>query len=119
MKGGTFLGLLPIGEVCTAQNTVVIPQVPLISKVVLFPVVVLQQRFWSRQCRNRGVSACTGVIQTVLHTVEFLQCSSCVGVYVPVVVQRQVPGFLRTLRSCSSWARMLTCPSFVQRQGAG
>ena len=94
MKGATFLGLLPVGEVCTAQNTVVIPQVLLISKVVLFPswcyyrvfdpdsaeiveslragldkvVVVLgvmqRQTLWFRQCSTLS-SFCSAVLVSV------------------------------------------------------
>jgi len=51
------------------------------------------------------------MVQTVLFSVEFLQLQFLgKDVDVPVVVQRQVPGFLRTVRSAVFWTRMLSCP---------
>ena len=47
-------------------------------------------RFWSRQCVN-----CLEIAQ-----LQFLDVF-----VVPVVMQRQVPGFLRTVHRCSSWFR--------------
>ena len=105
MKGGTFLGLPQSGEVCTVLNTVVIPQVPLFSKVVFSPVVVLQW-FRSRQCRNREVSACRSwqgcrcaqrgndrrYDQIVLHTVEFPQAQFLDKVYADLDVTGPVLG---------------------------
>ena len=52
-------------------------------------------------CRRAWRDATTGaMVQTVLYSVEFLQLQFLGrDVDVPVVVQRQVPGFLRTVRS--------------------
>ena len=92
MKGGTFRGPLPIGEVCTAQNTVVIPSsarlcfFPLwcyysgfgpdsaeiveslrarLGKVVVVLGVMQRQALWFRQCSTLS-SFCSAVLVSVL-----------------------------------------------------